>query len=155
MSTPERSAGGQAPAGRSWRIGLIAGSAIFVFGLAGLLRNARATIPADWLTWIAGALVVHDALLVPLALLAGVVCARVVPAAARGTVQATLAVGAVVALMSVPVLLAKGRRPDNPSLLPHDYARNLAIVLALIAVAGLLVVVVRAARARTGRSPTR
>ena len=42
--------------------------------------------------------------------------------------QATLAVCAVVVVMSVPVLKAVGRRPDNPSLLPHDYGRNLAIV---------------------------
>jgi len=46
----------------------------------------------------------------------------------------------------VPVVLVKGRAADNPSLLPHDYGRNLAIVLALILVAGLLITLARARR---------
>ncbi|MGH2898529.1 MAG: hypothetical protein ACRDMZ_07630 [Solirubrobacteraceae bacterium] len=144
------SAGGSAPepAGRPWRIGLIVGGAMFAFGLAGLLDNARQTIPANWLTWVGGGLVLHDALLVPVVLAIGALLTRVVPVALRSGAQATLAICGAVALMSVPVVLAEGRRADNPSLLPHDYGRNLAIVLAAIIAAGLLVTILRAVRAR-------
>ena len=136
------------PAGPAWRVGLIAGVALFAFGLIGLLRNATQTLPGDWLAWVAGAVVVHDAIVAPLVLACGFLLHRLVPASARGGLQATLAVCAIVALVSVPVLLAKGRVADNPSLLPHDYPRNLAIVLALVLAAGTLLTLARVARAR-------
>ncbi len=135
------------PSGAAWWIGLAAGTAIFAFGLVGLLRDARQTIPGDWLTWTAGGLVLHDAVLVPAVLAAGYVLSRLVAPALRAGAQATLAVCAAVALTSVPVLLAEGRRADNPSLLPHDYGANLALVLAAILAAGLLLTLVRARRA--------
>jgi hypothetical protein len=57
--------------------------------------------------------------------------------------------------MSVPVVMAAGRRADNPSLLPHDYGQNLAIVLAVILAGGTVLTISRAARAgRRRRAPT-
>lgn len=138
----------ETPSGKPWLIGVLVGGAIFAFGLFGLLRNARATIPSDWFTYLLGSLIVHDALLVPAVLLVGFLLSRFTPAAIRSGLQGTLAVCGVVALMSVPVVMAEGRRADNPSLLPHDYGRNLAIVLALILAAGMVLTVVRAASAR-------
>lgn len=144
----ERDAADKTPSGASWWIGLLAGGAIFAFGLFGLLRNASTTIPSDWFTYVAGALILHDALLVPAVIVVGILLSRLAPAAMRSGLQGTLAVCGAVALMSVPVVLAKGRAADNPSLLPHDYAANLAIVLAVILAGGVLVTVVRAVRAR-------
>jgi len=138
----------ETPAGVPWRLGLLAGGAIFAFGLYGLLHNARATLPVDWFSWVAGALILHDALLLPAVLVAGFLLVRLVPATVRAGLQGTLAVCATVALMSVPVVLAKGRAADNPSLLPHDYAKNLAIVLVAILAGGMLITVLRAARSR-------
>lgn len=142
----------ETPAGRPWRIGLVVGGAMFAFGLYGLLHNARQTIPADWAKWVGGALVAHDALLAPVVLVIGALLTRLVPVALRGGLQATLAVCGLVALMSVPVVMAEGRRADNPSLLPHDYGQNLAIVLAAIFAIGVVLTLARAARARRARS---
>ncbi|MFP5363165.1 MAG: hypothetical protein ACLGI5_10605 [Thermoleophilia bacterium] len=153
--TARRGDSPRAPAeagGRPWRIGLAAGATLFAFGLAGLLADARQTVPADWLTWALASLVLHDLVLVPVVLAAGLALTRLLPAALRGGVQATLAVCGAVALVSVPVVLAEGRRADNPSLLPHDYGRNLAIVLGVILVGGILVTLVRLRVRRVSRS---
>ena len=146
MSDREPAHADDTPTGPAWRVGLILGVAIFAFGLFGLLSNATQTLPGDWLAWVVSAVLVHDVIVAPVVIAGGFLLARVVPASARGGLQATLAVCAVVALVSVPVVLAKGRAADNPSLLPHDYGRNLAIVLALIVVAGLLITLARARR---------
>lgn len=147
---PESSAADaeEAPSGAPWRIGLIVGATIFAIGLVGLLHNARETRPGNWLEYVAGALIAHDALLAPAVLASGFLLTRLVPAAIRSGLQATLAVCGAVALISIPVLKAAGRQPDNPSLLPHDYGTNLAIVLALVFAAGMLLTLGRAARAR-------
>ena len=136
------------PSGTAWRLGLAVGGAIFAFGLYGLLHNSVRTMPSDVLRWIAGSLILHDAIIAPAILVAGVALSRLLPTAIRAGMQATLAVCAVVVVMSVPVLKAAGRRVDNPSLLPHDYPQNLAIVIAVILTGGTLLTVARAVRAR-------
>jgi hypothetical protein len=140
------------PSGTAWRLGLAAGGAIFGFGLYGLLHNAAQTVPGNVLKWVAGALILHDAIIGPAVVVAGFLLARLLPVALRGGMQATLAVCAVVVVMSVPVLKAVGRRPDNPSLLPHDYGQNLAVVLAVILAGGTALTLLRAARARRRRA---
>ena len=140
-----------APSGTAWRTCLAGGGALFAFGLYGLLHNAPQTVPADVLKWVAGALLLHDAIIAPAVLVAGAALARALPATIRAGLQATLAVCAIVAVMSVPVLQAVGRRPDNPSLLPHDYGQNLAIVLAAIFVGGTALTLTRYALVTAGR----
>ena len=141
------------PSGTAWRLGLAVGGAIFAFGLYGLLHNAGQTVPANVLKWIAGALILHDAIIAPAVLVAGFLLARLLPVTMRAGIQATLAVCALVVVMSVPVLKAVGRRPDNPSLLPHDYAQNLVIVIAVILVGGTLLTLARARHARRSVAP--
>jgi hypothetical protein len=136
------------PSATAWRLGLAVGGAIFAFGLYGLLHNSVQTVPSDVLKWIAGSLILHDAIIAPAVLVAGFALSRLLPRAIRAGMQATLAVCAVVVVMSVPVLKAVGRRPDNPSLLPHDYTQNLAIVIAVILAGGTLLTLARAVRAR-------
>jgi hypothetical protein len=141
------------PSGTAWRLGLAVGGAIFGFGLYGLLHNATQTVPASVVKWIAGALILHDAILAPAVLVAGLLLTRLLPMAIRGGIQATLAVCAVVVVMSVPVLKAVGRRPDNPSLLPHDYGHHLAVVIAVILLGGIALTLGLAARARRSATP--
>ncbi|HEY1537901.1 MAG TPA: hypothetical protein VGF63_00780 [Solirubrobacteraceae bacterium] len=150
MATVERNTPHDAPdpSATALRLGLAVGGAVFAFGLYGLLRNSAQTVPLDVLKWIAGPLILHDALVAPAVLAAGLVLARLLPVAIRAGMQATLTVCAIVVVMSVPVLKAVGRRPDNPSLLPHDYPQNLAVVIAVILTGGTLLTLARAARAR-------
>ena len=141
------------PSGTAWRVGLAVGGTIFAFGLYGLLHNSAQTVPLNVLKWTAGTLILHDAIIAPAILVAGFVLARLLPEAIRAGIQATLAVCAIVVVMSAPVLKAAGRRPDNPSLLPHDYAQNLVIVIAVTLVGGTLLTLARAGHARRSARP--
>lgn len=147
----------RAPGGRAfWILGAV-GTAVIVFGLAGLLRNAAQTVPSSWATFFVGGLLVSDFLVLPGVALAGVVVSRLVPRAARATVQGALLVSAALILIAIPVLTGRGRNPNNPSILPDsDYAGELAILLAIIWGVTALLLLVRARARRTSgpRSPT-
>lgn len=137
------------PHGVPWWLGLAVGGAIFAFGIRGFVEDELQTRPGDWLKWVVGGLFTHDAILAPVAIVAGWLLTRLIPVAVRGGIQATLAVAATVVVMAYPVVKAAGREPDNPSLLPHDYGKNLAIVVAIILVTGVVLTFARAAQRRS------
>lgn len=107
-----------------------AGLALIGVGLRGIAADVP---PARWAAWFAGAAVLHDAVLVPLVLVAGL-ATGLLPGRFRRIVRAALVVAACVSVVSLPLVLGYGRRADEPSRLPLPYGRNLAIVLAAIAV---------------------
>ncbi|MQY04712.1 hypothetical protein [Actinomadura macrotermitis] len=102
-----------------------AGVALMAIGARGLFLHVPDLL--GWAKWVVGAVVLHDAVLAPAVLLAGAVTAR------RHVLQGALAVGGVITLVALPMVLRLGRHPDNPSILPLDYGRNLLIVLAAVA----------------------
>ncbi|MCX4782679.1 hypothetical protein [Streptomyces sp. NBC_01264] len=109
-----------------------------VLGAAGLLLIAiggrlLAVLPDpfDVLVWMGGAVVLHDGIIAPLVLLAGLAVAAV---PARGLVRGALLTAGVLVLVTLPLLLRPGT-PPNPSALPLPYGRNLLLVLAAVAVA--------------------
>jgi len=137
------------PAGRWWWAGLAVGGSIGLFGLAGLLGDADKTMPAVCVVWLVGLLLTHDLLLGPVVHLAGRWVRRE-PEAWRWPLQVGLVVSGVLALASVPVLYGVGRatQPGNDSVLPGDYPRALADVLALVWTGVLALAAVRHLRAR-------
>lgn len=143
------SGGSETPAGPAWWIGLIAGGGVLAFGLIGLLTNSTQTRPGNMVKFVVGGLIAHDAIVAPAVVIASFLLARLLPEAVRGGIQATLAVCAVLVVMSVPVLTGKGKDPNDPSTLPLDYPRNLAIVLAIVIVGGVTLTLLRAARRRS------
>jgi len=89
--------------------------------------------------WFGGGIVLHDAVIAPIAVLIGVVVLRVVPPAARAPVQAALVISGCLAIATFPLVWGQGVDPSVPSQLPLPYGRNLLVVLALVwLVAGLL-----------------
>lgn len=110
-------------------IGYAAGVALVVLGFAGLVMDSD---PAGWAWWFGGALVAHDAILVPAVLIVGLAVRR-----AGWAVRAAVIVAGAVTLATLPTVLALGRRADNPSILPLDYGRNLLLVLAALGLAAL------------------
>jgi len=137
------------PAGRWWWwVGLAVGGAIG-FGLAGLLGDADKTMPAVWVVWLVGLLLAHDLLLEPVVHLAGRRVRRA-PEAWRWPLQIGLVGSGVLALASVPVPDGVGRatQPGNDSVLPGDYPRALAGVLALVWTGVLALAAVGHLRAR-------
>ncbi|GAA2148356.1 hypothetical protein [Actinomadura napierensis] len=134
-----------------------AGLALIGFGMRGVVADVPVR---GWATWFIGAAVLHDGVLVPAVLVAGLVTGRI-PAAHRRVVRAALIVAACVTAVALPLVLGYGRRPDVPSQLPLPYGRNLAIVVGAIAavtvavLAARLVIARRAAPARTKKEGDR
>ncbi len=121
-------------------IGYALGGALVALGCAGLVLSLD---PVGYALWVGGILVAHDAVLVPVVLLAGVAVRR-----AGGPVRAGLIVAGLVTLATLPTVLALGRRADNPSILPLEYGRNLLIVLALVGLITLVSRILAAVRDR-------
>jgi hypothetical protein len=129
---------------RRWRLALLA---------AGVLAMGYAVVGAavqlggkvgGILLFLVAVLVAHDGLWLPLVLLAGTALNRLVPARHRGTVRVAAIVAAALGMAALPLALGLGRTADNPSALPLDYGRNLALVLAGIAVVSGVTTAVRA-----------
>ena len=130
--------------------GVIAvGWVVIAVALVAGFTDDRLGGPGSWITWLLGAAIVHDAILLPFVVLVGVVLARVVPAAWRPAVRAALVVGGIVALTVWPIARRWGARDDNPSILPLPVARNLAILLGALAVAALVAGLLSSRRSRT------
>jgi hypothetical protein len=121
-------------AGWRWWTGLSVGGAVALFGLAGLLSNAAATMPLVWLKWLAGLLLVHDFFLAPLVHLTGRQLRERTPEPWRWPLQLGLVTSGVLVLASVPVLVGVGRsiQPGNASVLPGSYPLALAGVLTAV-----------------------
>jgi hypothetical protein len=99
--------------------------------------------------------VVHELILIPLAIGVGVLVVRFVPVTIRAVVQAALIVSAAITVIALPAVLGYGRTPDLPSALPRDYTRGLLILLAAIWIAAAATLTLNAvSRAlRTRQSP--
>ena len=116
--------------GAGFWIGLAAGWAVMAYGVVGFASHVGR--PLDTARWLVATALAHDTLVAPLAVLVGLAVAALVPRRGRGPVMAGLVGTAVVLGFSYPLLRGFGRRPDNPSILPLDYARNVAIVVGLV-----------------------
>jgi len=118
-------------------------------GLRGIFAHSIDTRPANLARFVVGGALLHDLVVAPVAIVLGVALMRVVPGRARAAVQAALVASVVIALFSYPMVRAYGLATNNPTSLPHNYARNLLVVLAVVWVAAGAVA---ARRVRTARS---
>ena len=124
----------------------MAGGLIGGYAVAGALLDPDAD-PLGVVLFTAAVVVVHDVVLMPLALAAGAVT--------RGRPALRIAglVALPVLLVGAPLALGYGRPVDNPSALPLPYPRNLALILVLIA--GTAMIGKGIARFRRGRRRAR
>ncbi|MFE9116301.1 hypothetical protein [Streptomyces sp. NPDC007172] len=115
-------------------------------GLGGVLLWGQAT-HWDVLLWLAGAVVLHDGLIAPLVLGAGLLLGG---PKNRGLLRGALLTAGCLALIALPLLL----RPlptANSSVLPLDYVRGLLLSLAVVAALAGLIGAVRWAREKANR----
>ncbi|MEW2634553.1 hypothetical protein AB0903_23665 [Streptomyces sp. NPDC048389] len=103
-----------------------AGLALMTVGLSLLVGGGQFK---DVALWLAGAVLVHDLLVAPLVLGAGLLLALL---PARGLLRGALITAGSLTAIALPVLLAPGT-PGNPSVLPLDYPRNWLLSLAGVA----------------------
>ncbi|MFH8786814.1 hypothetical protein, partial [Streptomyces roseoverticillatus] len=107
------------------------GVALMGVGLWAAWRGDDPQDPWQVVRWPAGAVLVHDGIVAPLTLLAGLVVVRL---RARRAVRGGLLVAASLTAVAYPVVFRPGV-PRNSSVLPLDYVGNWLFVLALTAVA--------------------
>lgn len=137
----------------AWRLGLAAsGIAAAVYGIGRLVTE----IPLHSLTllvgWLIAAVVIHDGLVSPAVIAVGWTLRRLVQPRARRYVQAALIVSALVTIVALPMIYRANRQPPSKAILRQDFGENLALLLAIIAVATLIMYAVQVARdARSDR----
>ena len=133
----------------AWRIGLAAsGIAVAVYGLGRLFTQ----IPVHSLTllavWLIVALAIHDGLLSPVVVAVGWMLRQWVPPRGRRYLQAALIMSGIVAIVAVPMIYRADRQPPSKAILRQDFGQNLALLLAIIAVATLVMYAIQVARDR-------
>ncbi|MCQ4079808.1 hypothetical protein NGB36_04180 [Streptomyces sp. RB6PN25] len=116
-------------------------------GLAVLLTDPHVRDPLDVAVWLVAALLLHDAVLVPLVLLVGAALR------ARGPLRGGLIVGGCLTAVALPAVLRPG--PVPVSLLPLDYVRNWLFALGAVAVVTALAAGWALLRSRWGRRARR
>jgi hypothetical protein len=124
------------------------GAATTAYGLA-LLLGLGADQVVGIAVWLAGGLVVHDAIIAPAVVLLGVVAATRAPGWLRTPLLWVLVVLGPLTLVAVPVLGRFGAKADNPTLLDRNYLLGYALVVVLVVgAAGVMAV-----RRRRGGPP--
>ena len=136
---------GEKPGRRFW-ISAAVGWGVIAWGVYGIFSNSLDTRPANLARFVVGGALIHDLLVAPVAIVAGVLLTRAVPGPARAPVQAALAISAVVALFAFPLVRGYGLAANNPTSLPHNYGLNLLVVLGLVWVAAGAAAAVRVKR---------
>lgn len=119
------------------RFRLLLGSVGFLMGAFGLLRFLQHDLGdvVDSVLWLAGGVLLHDAVLAPLTIALTVLAARVLPRHRWRVAAVVLVVLATVTATAVPVLGGFGVRADNPSLLDRPYVLGWCVLVAVLLVA--------------------
>ncbi len=139
--TPEPRRG--AADGALFWVSAAVGWVVIAAGVRGIFENSINTRPGDLARFVVAGALLHDLVVAPLVILAGVLVRRAVRGRARAVVQGALVVTAVVALFSYPLVRAYGLATGNPTSLPHDYAANLLGVLGVVWAGAAVLSVVR------------
>ncbi|MCS0498328.1 hypothetical protein [Protaetiibacter mangrovi] len=140
----------------AWRAVVAAvGVVLLLAGVGFFLTDVR---PADYpgvVSWLLGAIVLHDGLAAMAVFVVTVVVRRTrgIPFAVLAVVQSAVAAAVIVTVVVAPEIVKQAIGTANPSILPLDYARNLLIVHAGIAiVAAVTIAVILAVRRRATRA---
>ena len=118
--------------GRLFWVSAIAGWALIAWGVRGALHHHVDTRPAELARFFFGGVVLHDLVLVPLVLIAGVALGRTVRGRWKAPVQAALIISGCAALFAWPEVRDYARVLHNPSSLPHNYTANLLVVVVAV-----------------------
>ena len=129
-----------------------AGGLLAAYGTLRLLIEVSGGDLLALALWLAGALVVQDAVLSPGIIGLGIVLRRI-PARARTYVQGALVAGGIVTVVAVPLIYLRGTQPPAEVILEQDFGANLAVLLGVISAVAVLAYVGRVARDRATAGP--
>jgi hypothetical protein len=113
---------------------LLVGGGFMAFGVYSLLR--KPIVPRDFVIWFGGGIVLHDLVAAPAVFVLGMALRRFLPRWALAPVQSGLIVTAVLVVFTLPAY-GVPHNAGNPSRLPNQYGRNLAVIVALVWIAVL------------------
>jgi hypothetical protein len=119
---------------RGLLIGLALGAPVIAYGIGGALVDSADTQPRELTTWIVGAALVDDLVIIPVALAAAWLARRLAPQATWPAIRAGLITAAILTAVGWPMVQGYGEDPHNPSLLNRNYAAGLLGAIAVIAV---------------------
>ena len=136
------------------RLGLAAvGIVAIAFGALRILSSPEATKPLQLAKWLIAAVILHDAIFAPATVVVGWAVAKLVRGRAQAYVQAGLAVAVATTLIALPLMYRHGKSAPGTTLLTRNYAMNLLVLLAVIAV-GVAIAFVVTGRATGRTGPT-
>lgn len=138
--------------GKGFWVLAVVGWGVIAFGALTLVQHSGSTKPVNFSIFFLGLAMVHDFLLAPLVLGISVLIVRRVPAPLRPGVEAGALISGVLVLFSLPMVLGLGGLPDNPTLLPNNYAAGLGACLLVVWIVSS-VVMLRAWKRRSARAP--
>ena len=124
-------------------VSAVAGWALIAWGVRGALHHHIDTRPAELARFFFGGVILHDLVLVPLVLIAGVALGRTVRGRWKAPVQAALIISGCAALFAWPEVRDYARVLHNPSSLPHNYTVGLLVVVAVVWAGTAVVALVR------------
>ena len=141
------------------RVLILTGAAVMLYAAGGAVAGLGGKVTGV-LIFLVVVLVAHDAVWMPLVLLAGRLLGRRRGDRAgaeryRGPVRVAVVVAAALTVATLPLVLGRGRSAGNPSALPLDYPRNLALVLLAVAAGTGIVLLSRKVSAIRRRRPGR
>lgn len=137
-STPSTARGtGSIRATRIGRGALVA-LGVALLGLGGwvLTETVAPNRYVGLLIWLAGSVVVHDAVLAPVVAVVSIVVRRSgrrIRPVVLWIVQGAVVVGAIMSLVVVPEIVSKAKGPKNATVLPFDYGFRLAVLWLVLA----------------------
>jgi hypothetical protein len=126
------------------------GAGVMAYGVWGVLDESAATHPRSFATWIVGADLLHDFVIAPIVVVAGVAITRVIPEPWRTPFRAGCILTAIVVVIGYPAWrgYGRGRVPDNTSVAPLDYTIAILTVLGFVWLGAALWALVRTRAAR-------
>ena len=122
---------------------------LMAVAVVGVLGDVRLGGIGSWVTWVLGAALVHDLLVLPVVVGLGWLLTRLVPVPWRVPLRTAVVVAAIVSLTVWPIARRWGARADNPSIVPLPVARNLLVLVAVGMIVAVGVGAVAAWRSRT------
>lgn len=146
-------AGDERPGVFAWVV-IVGGWVVMVVAVAGAFGDERLRGIGSWVTWLVGAALVHDLLVLPVVVAIGWLLTRAVPVPWRVPLRTALVVSAVLTATVWPIARRWGARADNPSIVPLPVARNLAWIVSALFITALGVGAVAAWRARARHAAT-
>jgi hypothetical protein len=89
--------------------------------------------------WLAGGVILHDAVIAPLTVMLGVLAARVLPGHARSVTAIAFLVWATLTVTFINVLSGQGGKPDNETVLHRPYGLSWVVLTVTIVVVAIAV----------------